>query len=150
MVTVVVGRPDGEHVELEVVRRERPQASDFWDGNWLSCQVSLRVGSFSARYLAALRAEEFERWLKAAQALSRTLQGEATFHTLEGQLLLSISSVGSLGGLRVTGEARDQAGTGNRLRFALGDFDQTELPGLLGALEDVVRTYPVVGRPEGS
>jgi hypothetical protein len=108
------------------------------------------VGSFSARYLAALRAEEFERWLKAAQALSRTLQGEATFHTLEGQLLLSISSVGSLGGLRVTGEARDQAGTGNRLRFALGDFDQTELPGLLGALEDVVRTYPVVGRPEGS
>jgi hypothetical protein len=43
-------------------------------------------------------------------------------------------------------EARDQPGVGNTLRFEL-TFDQTELPPVLAALDEVVRAFPVKGDP---
>jgi hypothetical protein len=43
-------------------------------------------------------------------------------------------------------EARDEPGVGNTLRFDL-TFDQTELPPVLTALDEVVRAFPVDGSP---
>lgn len=45
----------------------------------------------------------------------------------------------SVGTLRVSGSARDVAGTGNRLSFELREFDQTDLPGLIRTLEEPPR-----------
>jgi hypothetical protein len=43
-------------------------------------------------------------------------------------------------------EARDQPGTGNTLGFEL-TFDQSELPRVLEALDEVVGAFPVKGKP---
>ena len=146
MLTVTVGRRDGDHLSIEVGGREHPQASDFDDGNWLVCLVSLRAGGFSGKYGASLRSEELARFRDAVRLLNETLQGEALFETLEGQLRVTIERVGGLGGLRVIGTALDAAGLGNRLSFELKDFDQTDLRDLIAALNEVVSTFPVIGR----
>ena len=40
----------------------------------------------------------------------------------------------------------DQPGTGNTVRFGL-TFDQTELPPVLTARDEVLRTFPLKGSP---
>src|SRR2546428_13712098 len=54
-----IGDHTGEHVAVEVVAREHPDKSDYWDGNWLTATVDVACGPFRGNYRAALRAEEF-------------------------------------------------------------------------------------------
>ena len=143
---VVLGRRNADHLAIEVWGRAHPQATDFEDGNWLACQVSVRAGAFSGRYAPTLRAEEFQRFTTGVRRLNDTLKGEAEFRTLEEQLTLRIERVGSLGDLRLVGTARGAAGTGNLLSFQLHEFDQTDLPGVLAALTEVTGAFPVIGR----
>ncbi|HEY6470762.1 MAG TPA: hypothetical protein VI434_13460 [Candidatus Dormibacteraeota bacterium] len=146
MITITIGEETGEHVAIEIVRREFPDATDSDDGNWLACRVSIRAGAFSGSFGASLRAEEFAEFLAAARRLYETLEGRASFATLEDQLRVDINRVGSLGALKVIGIAADAAGTGNRLEFALAQYDQTQLVDLIRDLEVATATYGVVGR----
>ena len=56
---LLLGSESGEHLLVEPMRRERPDAADFWDGNWICADVRLRAGAFRGKYEAILRAEEF-------------------------------------------------------------------------------------------
>ena len=146
MISVVVGRVAGDHVEIDVGGWEHPGTNDFDDGNWLMTRVGIRARGFSGRYAASLRAEEFVDFLDAVRRLSETLDGEAVFTTMEEQLRVAIRRVGSLGGLEVVGVALDAAGWGNRLVFKLAEFDQSDLPPLVAQLEALVEAFPVIGR----
>jgi hypothetical protein len=146
VITVTIGQQTGAHVAIEVAGRQHPDATDSDDGNWLACRVSLRVGAFSSRFDASLRAEEFAEFLVAARRLYETLEGGASFATMEDQLSVAIHRVGSLGALEVVGVAADSPGTGNRLEFTLSQYDQTQLVDLIRDLEAVTATFGVVGR----
>jgi hypothetical protein len=74
--------------------------------------------------------------------LERTLEGGATFTTMEGQLSVTLSGDGK-GHVHVQGTAADEPGTGNRLEFGF-DVDQTYLPGIAETLEHFLAAFPVV------
>jgi hypothetical protein len=119
VVAVTIGQQTGEHVAIEVAWRQYPYATHSVDGNRSACRVSLRAGAFSGGFDASLRAEEFAEFLGEARRLYETLEGGASFATMEDQLRVAIHRVGSLGALEVVGMATDSPDTGNRLQFTL-------------------------------
>ena len=78
--------------------------------------------------------------------LNRTLDGAASFSTMEGQLALSLTADGN-GQVRVAGEGIDEAGVGNRLQFGFV-IEQAHLQDLGRSLEHLLTAFPVIGAPD--
>lgn len=37
----------GSRLRLRVLKRLYPELSDYWDGNWLACEIRAEAGAFS-------------------------------------------------------------------------------------------------------
>jgi hypothetical protein len=142
---IVIGADRSEQLSMLVTRREFPEASDYWDGNWVYATIRIRAGAFRGEYEALLRTDELASFRDQLGTLHAALNGSATFETMEHWLRVDIQGDGR-GHFLAKCEARDQPGIGNTLRFEL-TFDQTELPPALTALDEVIRAFPVKGSP---
>jgi hypothetical protein len=140
---LVIGREDGQHLIVRALSRNHPDLFDYWDANWVACELEIAAGGFRGAFRADLRSEEFRVLLEEVEALSRTLDGAATFSTMEGQVAFSLAGDGK-GQVRVQGEAADTPGSDNRLQFGF-DIDQTYLPEICRSLEVILAAFPVVG-----
>lgn len=143
--SITIGPDETERVNLKVLRRERPNDDDYWDGNWLVVEMHVRVGGFVGQVKANLRAEDFQMFRAELETAYRNFGGVATFETIEHWLTLTITCE-KTGRVTVVGEATDLPGMGNRLSFQLPDIDQTFLPDLIDQLASCERAYPVVGQ----
>jgi hypothetical protein len=114
----------------------------YMDGDlqWLVANVAIRTGGFTGGFSTSFLALDVSRFLGELRQLHATLQGRAQFTTWEKQIEITLEGNGR-GQIAVTGDAMDQAGTGNRLRFDIGT-DQTYLPKLIAQLESICTTYP--------
>lgn len=144
-VSIVFGESQRERIELTVLGRSHPTSADYWDGNWLRTKVAVQVGGFAGTFAADLRAEEFRSFRDQLARLYETLDGEATFTTMEGQVLLVLAGDG-IGHVSVSADLVDAAGIGNRLHCELA-IDQTYLAAVLDSLDAVDAAWPVLGRP---
>jgi hypothetical protein len=142
---VVIGSIAGDHLALRPVGRTIPDATDYWDGNWLKVEVDVRTGAFRGKYVADLRVDEFENFRAQLDTLYKSLKGEAVLNAMEGWVSVRLAA-DRLGHLNAECEVRDQPGIGSRLLFSL-DLDQSFIPTIVAALDDVMRTYPSVGHP---
>jgi hypothetical protein len=133
-------------ITLAVWRRVHAPAENYWDGNWLSTEIRIAVGSFKGQIDADLRAEEFERFKNQLQNLHDGSVGHAEFETVEGWITLHLVVTDGLGHIRCDGTVTDQPGIGNRLTFSL-DLDQSYLPQLIADLDELTTNFPVVGAP---
>lgn len=140
---LVIGDENGQHVAIRALSRNHPDLFDYWDANWVACELEVVAGGFRGAFRADLRSEEFRAFLEEAESLSRTLDGAATFSTMEGQLVFSLAGEGR-GHVRVQGEAIDAVGSDNRLQFRF-DIEQTYLPAICRSLEVILAAFPVVG-----
>lgn len=141
-----IGGSNREHVIVRPTRRERPEASDYWDGNWVDATVKIAARAFRGEFEAQLRAEEFVGFRDQLRPLYEKLGGGAKFETMEGWLAIDIQGDGK-GHFHAACVAVDQPGIGNRVTFGL-DFDQTELPEILRGLDAICSAFPVVGKPQ--
>jgi hypothetical protein len=137
---------EGNFLAVVSLHRERPDAHDFWDGNWLTARAVLRAGGTSADFPLNIRAEEIAEFCDEARHLYHTLRGTAGFRTTEEQLAIDLQGDGK-GHIQCQGEVRDRAGTGNRVTFSMS-LDQTMLSSLVSDLERVVQAHPARGNPE--
>jgi hypothetical protein len=140
-----IGGSNREHVIVLPTRRERPEVSDYWDGNWVYATVRIAARAFRGEFEAQLRAEEFVGFRDQLRHLHEKLGGGAKFETMEGWLSIDIQGDGR-GHFHAACMAVDQPGIGNRLTFGL-DFDPTELPEILRGLDAICAAFPVVGKP---
>ncbi len=140
-----LGGDAAEFLNVAVRHRELPAHNDYWDGNWLSCEIRVAVGRFKGRVDAALRAEDFVGFLEEVRQLQKSLNGRADFTTLEGWLSVEMIGDGR-GHLTVNCTLLDQPGIGNRLMFKL-NMDQTHLPTVIAGLERIVSVHQVRGKP---
>lgn len=141
MTTVAFSIGGSEHnkVTVEVINYERAASSDYHDDNWVNVGIYVAVGAFSGRFAASFLTEEFVAFRAQLRKLYETLNGEATFTTLEGQLTLKLVGDGR-GGVALKGEASDQAE--NCLTFQMA-LDQTDLPSALDGLDQIIAAFPV-------
>jgi hypothetical protein len=139
---ILIGDIGAQHVLIRPLARSQPGLFDVRDGNWIDCEVAIAAGGFKGSFQADLRSEEFGTFLEEVQTFAQTLDGSATFTTMEGQLAISLTGDGR-GRVRVSGEAIDDARAGNRLQFAF-DLDNTSLQPVCESLESLLAAFPVL------
>jgi hypothetical protein len=76
------GLPDGK----------QPEASDYWDGNWVYAIVKIAARAFRGEFEAQLRAEEFVSFRDQLRPLPESLKGHAEFETTEGWLIIDMAT----------------------------------------------------------
>ena len=140
---LVIGDANARHLTIRAISRSHPTLFDYWDGNWIACEIEVQTSGFVGRFPADLRADELGAFLEEAEALRMTLDGSASFSTMEGQIAFSLATDGR-GQIRVRGKASDAPGSDNRLEFGF-DIDQTYLSEICSALRVLVTAFPVVG-----
>ena len=140
-----IGSLNGTHVIVRPTRRVCPEASDYWDGNWVYATVEISAGAFRGEFEAQFRAEEFVRFQDQLRLLYERLTGGAKFDTMEASLKVEIEGDGR-GHFRAACIATDDPAFGARLTFGI-DFDQTELPDILRGLDAICEAIPVIGKP---
>jgi uncharacterized protein involved in outer membrane biogenesis len=143
---VLIGDASAQHVLIRPLSRSNPGLFDDRDGNWIECEVEVVVGSFRGAFTADMRSEEFHAFMDQVSELGRTVDGAATFTTMEGQLAIALTARPG-GQIRVAGEALDLAAGENRLTFNF-DCDPAVLSAMSLSLESLLTTFPVIGTPE--
>ena len=112
-------------------------------------RIEVRLGGFTADLDADLRTDEFRRFAEELAVLNDKLSGAAVLQSIEDWIELTVECDAS-GRLRVAGEVSDRSerpDIGSRLKFELGQFDQTYLSDWLGQLAEIDRGFPVLGHP---
>jgi hypothetical protein len=141
-----MGSTDVEHLSIMVLGREHADADDYWDGNWVVAMISLAVGGFTGSGRASLRTDEIHRFNEGLKFVNQNLFGAAVLESMEHWISLTVKA-GARGRIEISGELRDGAGVGNVLSFDLAEVDQTYLAGWISDLDDIGKTFPVIGRP---
>jgi hypothetical protein len=143
---IVIGDTSAQHVLIRPLSRSLPGLFEKWDGNWIDCEIQVMAGAFQGTVRADLRSEEFQTFLEDVQDLDRTFEGAASFTSMEGQFAVTLGG-DERGQVRVTGEAIDEPGAGNRLQFRFV-IERQQLADLSQALEHLLAAFPVVATPE--
>jgi hypothetical protein len=130
-----------EGVQISVLGRQFPDATDWEDGNWLISPVRIGVGRFAGELPAQLRIEELQAFRAGLELIRDTLSGVAELHSMDGWLTLSVQCSAS-GSLLVSGSADDNPGIGNKLRFEIAGMDQSFLRDLIDQLQEVEHAFP--------
>jgi hypothetical protein len=138
------GGGEAEYLTLRVHGRNIPDATDYWDGNFLWCTAEVVAGAFRGSLSNVLRNEDLGRFLARVEELYQRLDGEALLDTLEGWLDLRLIGDGR-GHIEARGQLCDDPAHGNTLEFRLF-FDQTFLPPIIGQLRAALEQFPVVGQ----
>jgi hypothetical protein len=142
-----IGTDSAEHLAVEVLAREHPDKSDYWDGNWLTAMIDVAGGPWHGNYRAALRAEEFVHFRDQLHRLSEDHESPpAEFESMEPWLRFSVHRSDRHGHMRVTGRAQTEPffDSHNVFYFVL-ELEQGFLAATLDELGKVIEEFPVVG-----
>ena len=124
-----------------------PDATDYWDGNWL--RVTVHCGADGANVWVAgalLRNDDLLRWADACEALRSGTTAMADLSPLEPELAISVRPKDDLGHLLLTVSITpDHLSQRHTFDF---DIDHTWLVELSRACKRVVHEYPVRGENE--
>lgn len=131
-------------LSIWVRHRANPEASDYWDGNWLIVRATMQVGQSSVTTEGAiLMTSDFEQFRNQMAVMHETLTGESSLSGLEPNLKVTIR-VNQLG--QIVGEVDI---TPDHLtehhRFDVG-LDQSYLPTLMTSCDAISRRFPTVGQ----
>jgi hypothetical protein len=129
-----------EFLSLTLHGRQFPDATDYWRANWLTCDVEVAVGAFRGSFGSVIRNEDLGRFLRGLKLLDEQSSGRATLEALDGWLCLDVVRDGRPR-LHVDCQLSDGC---NALEFHL-TMDPTDLSKIVGSLQEICETYPVVG-----
>ncbi|HEY4128196.1 MAG TPA: hypothetical protein VGN70_09145 [Gammaproteobacteria bacterium] len=141
--TSKLGDPDIKVDRLDVWLhgRQFPDVQDYWDSDWLS--VTAEYKGRDSRVVAHgpfIHLSELASFFTALKVLDEKLKGEAVLDCLEPDLHLDIRAK-SLGHLEV--EVSLTADNVTESHSYQEQIDQTPLPLILGALNQVLSRYPM-------
>jgi hypothetical protein len=78
-----IGASNRAHVIVNPTRRQYPDATDYWDGNWVYATITIAAGALRGSFEAQLRADEFASFREQLRPLASNLAGRAVFEPME-------------------------------------------------------------------
>lgn len=102
---------DEYKISILFVGRTHPNANDFWDGNWLTCQIKIEIQGFIANFTANMRNNELEELSNSLAKLYNELKGIVEFRPLEPFIQFNFR-IDKSGKIRVKCEAQYPLGVG--------------------------------------
>ncbi|MDW8221829.1 MAG: hypothetical protein RMJ82_02620 [Gemmatales bacterium] len=145
MCEVTIRCEGGGFLNIALIGRPHPEASDYWESNWISASVEVKAGGFLGLASGHLRADELAEFHRQLAQVQESLQGTAEFTTMEGWLSIRVEGDG-LGHMTCRVVVRNEPGIGNTLDCTLRT-DQTFTRSSVAELAAVVLAFPVVGSP---
>jgi hypothetical protein len=122
--------------------RQFPDASDYYDANWLNVRVRMEATGATVKCDGAIfMTSDLERFRAELASLNETLAGEAALASYEPDLKVTLKAqhLGHIAGeVEITPDHMNQFH-----RFALV-LDQSYLPALVAACDRVLERFPVV------
>ena len=137
---VSFGRPPV--LTLEFTRRLFPGADNFVDRNMLAVNATVLAGRFRGFVETSLRTDELLRFRDLLDKSYRKLRTEWHHEFLGSGLEFRVEGDG-LRHFTMVCDLDDQGGIGNQLTFDIA-FDQTEIPEMLAALDEVISVFPTI------
>ncbi len=121
--------------------RQYPEASDYWDGNWLRVTACCNSeGSVVFTSGPIVRVDELGRFLSGCQHLYTTLLGSAVLDCLEPNLRVELTAQ-TLGKIEVRlSITPDQIAESHTY---IDFVDQTYLPALMASCRAVLNNFPL-------
>jgi hypothetical protein len=128
---------------LWVLGRQFPDATDFWDGNWLNIRAHVEATGASVEARGAfVRTSEIAQFAQELEALHTNLVGEAALRCIEPALRIVIrcDALGRVAvKLMITPDHLTQL---HEFEFSL---DQTYLGPVLDGCKNILSNWPVRG-----
>lgn len=132
---------EGAQIRLAVFGYENPSAAAEPDADWLTCEVSLRIGAASADYDAAFTTEEIAALQADLQPVLALSAANASFNALEGALAFDLA-VSRTGAVRITGRAMIEQSPRVELTFTV-ESDLSRLESFARDLKRAIAAYPI-------
>ena len=132
-------------LSLWVKDREFPDASDYWDGNWLVIRAKMKASGASVECGGPiLMTADVERFRDDVAKMVSTLAGEATLTGLEPgiNMILKMRGRGHVEGvIEITPDHLNQHHC-----FKV-EADQSHLPALVSSCDAILSRFPVTNAP---
>ncbi|WP_400162580.1 WapI family immunity protein [Brevibacillus sp. TJ4] len=144
MQITISGREDTQ-IDIIAVNRSYPYQQDYWDGNWLNCEIKVNIPGYTAAFPADLRTDEFQCFMVDLISIDSNLNGTANFRSMDSYIDLTCK-ITKTGILEWECRTSYPPFTGANLSFSFTS-DQSFLPHLIKQLEMLIETYPVIGNP---
>jgi len=125
--------------------RQFPGMKDYWDGNWILTTAQVEEeGARVTVYGPILHLPELRTWLGELETLHKNLKGTAELPTMEPNLRVALRAE-ALGRIEAEVELTpNHLSQEHRFSFAV---DQSFLPQLCWSIRQVLKDFPIVGRP---
>ena len=130
-------------VEIDVLTREYPNSSSYWDVNWVISNVKVEIPGYYVNFTASLRTDEIRDFVNELKSMNRYLTGKAILKNLDSFIHFE-GEMDKLGHIDWSGETCYPAGSGAVLSFEFVS-DQSHLINLIKELEDIIYVFPVIG-----
>jgi len=143
-----LGSPDIKMAGLQVWvhGRQFPEATDYWDGNWV--RVTVHCGAKGSDVWASgpiIHLPEILGLADACERMSQTLSGEASLDCMEPELSIKLQAL-SLGHLLMTvAITPDHLNQSHTFQF---EIDQSHLSNLIAECRQTLMRYPIKNPPE--
>lgn len=135
-------KSEGKSLEIEVLRRSRPESTDFEDGNWLESEIKIDLPGFKGLYGANLRSDDFEQFYQDLEELRANQANEIEFTTMEEGIYLK-GKLDVSGNIKWEGVAKSSWDSGC-LTFRI-ETDYSSIDSLLSQVQEILNEFPVVG-----
>ncbi|MEK4522425.1 hypothetical protein MKX96_12455 [Psychrobacillus sp. FSL W7-1493] len=130
-------------VEIDVLTREYPNSSSYWDVNWVISNVKVEIPGYYVNFTASLRTDEIRDFVNELKSMNRYLTGKAILKNLDSFIHFE-GEMDKLGHIVWSGETCYPAGSGAVLSFEFVS-DQSHLINLIKELENIIYVFPVIG-----
>lgn len=131
-------------VEIDIISREYPNSTDYWDGNWVNSKVKVEIPGYYVDFNASLRTDDIRDFVYELKLMKTKLSGKAILKNLDGFIHFE-GEMNKLGHIRWSGETCYPVGSGAVLNFEFVS-DQSYLESLIKELEDISYMFPVIGK----
>lgn len=133
----------GDFGKIMINVLSRSTSDDYWDGNWLYCNIEVNIGFFTANYNCNLRTDEFSVFSEKLEDLLTSKISESQFSSMEDGLLLNFKKDIS-GNFILNGEAKSNENYKTSLLFEV-NIDHMQMEELRISIHTLLQRYPVVG-----
>ena len=73
-------------IGIDVLYRNYPNSSDYWDGNWVTSNINIKIPGYLVNFGANLRTDELRDFTNEIKLMSKLLKGKANLKNLENYL----------------------------------------------------------------
>jgi len=140
-----IAATDGSFLDIRFSGRTWPQATDFWDGNWLNATARGSSCGLQGSVDLRLRVDELHSLSAKLADLPRSHTGQLAFWPMEPNLKLTFQ-IGPPEALNVFVELQPDLAGPAHMTFELR-LDQSSIPSIISQLAADLAPFPQVGQP---